>query len=949
MKNSSPPVEQTKAIHTLPVASVYRALGSRVQGLAKAEVAARLQRYGPNVIEEFKGKPLYLKFVANFTHLMAILLWFGGAVAIIAKMPQLAIAIWMVNVINGAFSFWQEFRAEKATEALRNMLPHFVRVLRDGQECQIAAEGIVPGDVMLLAEGDRISADGRLVEEAELRTDQSTLTGESHPVRKSREAVLRADLAYTELPNLVFAGTTVAAGTGKAVALATGMETEFGKIAHLTQSLGEEPSPLQKELIQATRVVTYVAVGVGAAFFLLALLLTGVTLAESFIFAMGMIVAFVPEGMLPTVTLALAMGTQRMAKRNALVKRLSAVETLGCTTVICTDKTGTLTQNEMTVRELWLPGRPLTMTGVGYDPEGEILEADRPVPKPVQGDLRRLLAAAALCNNARLLPPEESSTGADGPSDRWSVLGDPTEAALIVAASKAGLDVESESRACPRLRELPFESRRKRMSTIHQTSPRERVAYVKGAPKEVLALCTRVLNNGQERALDDGTRAQIVAANDEFARAGLRVLAVAQRSLPAQAASLSAYTSDVTERELTFLGLLAMMDPPRPEVVTAVDKCHTAGIRVIMITGDYGLTAESIARRIGIVRSPQPHIMTGADLDTMDDAALKEALRAEIIFARAAPEHKLRVVSTLQDLGHVVAVTGDGVNDAPALRKADIGVAMGRAGTDVAKEAADMILADDNFASIVSAVEEGRAVYDNIKKFSTYIFTSNAPEAVPFILWALSRARIPLAINVMHVLAIDLGTDMVPALALGAEPPEPGVMQKPPRSLKEHVVTKGLLARAYPFLGSVQSVAAMAAFYFAYWTNGYWGQWMDLPDSGVLYRSATAMALAAVVTTQIGNLFAQRTLKISSFRISLFSNPMLWVGIGTELTLVACIVYLPLFQAFIGTAAFPLRNWLFLFAWTPSLLLLDEARKAWLRRQDSRANASNLAGGGGNR
>jgi len=949
MSSSSVSTEQTKTIHALPVADVYRALGSRLQGLAEAEAALRLLRHGPNVIEEFRGKPLYLKFVANFTHLMAILLWAGGAVAIVAKMPQLAIAIWMVNVINGAFSFWQEFRAEKATAALRKMLPHFVRVLRDGGERQVPAEAIVPGDVMLLSEGDRISADGRLVEEAELRTDQSTLTGESHPVRKTRDAVLRTDLAYTELPNLVFAGTTVAAGTGKALATATGMNTEFGKIAHLTQSLVEEPSPLQKELARATRVVTYVAVGVGFAFFLLALLLTGVTLAESFIFAMGMIVAFVPEGMLPTVTLALAMGTQRMAKRHALIKRLSAVETLGCTTVICTDKTGTLTQNEMTVRELWLPGRRLTITGVGYGPQGEILEAGRPVSKPVQGDLRQLLAAAALCNNARLLPPDEPSSGVDNPSNRWTVLGDPTEAALSVVAVKAGLDVGDEAHAYPRLRELPFESRRKRMSTIHQVDAQNRIAYVKGAPKEVLLLCSRMRIGGEERPLDDGLRAQIVAANDEYARAGLRVLAVAQRSLSVRAGSLSAYTSDATERDLTFLGLAAMMDPPRPEIVAAVGKCHTAGIRVIMITGDYGLTAESIARRIDIVRTQQPRILTGADLDTMDDAALKEALQDEIIFARAAPEHKLRVVSVLQEMGHVVAVTGDGVNDAPALRKADIGVAMGMAGTDVAKEAADMILLDDNFASIVNAVEEGRAVYDNIKKFTTYIFTSNAPEAVPFILWALSRARIPLALNVMHVLSIDLGTDIMPALALGAEPPEPGIMERPPRSLKEHVVTTGLLARAYPFLGSVQSLAAMAAFYFMYWTNGYWGKWMDLPNSGALYRSATAMALAAVVTTQIGNLFAQRTFKTSSFRIGLFSNPLLWVGIGTELALVACVTYVPVFQSFIGTAAFPLRNWLFLFAWTPSLLLLDEARKAWLRRHDTKTNAPNLADGGGNR
>lgn len=969
-KNAFLEANTSESIHTISIPAVYEALKTRPQGLTQAEAEERLRHFGRNAIREVKGKPLYLKFLANFTHLMAILLWVGGLVAFIAQMPQLGIAVWMVNVINGAFSFWQEYRAEKATEALRQLLPHYVRMLRDAEEQRILAEELVPGDVMLLAEGDRISADGRLVEEAELRVDQSTLTGESHPVRKTREAVLRIDLAHAELPNLVFAGTSVAAGTGKAVIFATGMETEFGMIARLTQTLWEEPSPLQKEMVTVTRVVTVVAVSVGLLFFVLAAMLASITLVESFIFALGMIVAFVPEGLLPTVTLALAMGTQRMARRHALIKRLSAVETLGCTTVICTDKTGTLTQNEMTVQGMWLPpsssprqqggqpGRRLTVTGVGYAPEGQILDAGQPLPTPVGGDpsaglgqaLRQLLVAAGLCNNARLLPPNSESS-------RWTVLGDPTEAALRVAALKGGLNLEDEARRTPRLRELPFESRRKRMSTVHQipnpqSQTPNRVVYVKGAPKEVLSLCTHIWLDSQERPLDDGLRAQIIAANDDYAHSGLRVLAIAMRyltPLPPTPSPLSSqergegaqgvrgeveYTSEVIENDLTFLGLMAMMDPPRPEVTEAVERCHRAGIRIVMITGDYGLTAESIARRIGIIRGNQPRIVTGADLDTMTDEALKEALQDEVIFARVAPEHKLRVVSALQEMGYVVAVTGDGVNDAPALKKADIGVAMGIAGTEVAKETADMILTDDNFASIVNAVEEGRGVYANIKKFTTYIFTSNTPEAVPFVLFAFSQARIPLALNVMHVLSIDLGTDIMPALALGAEPPEPGTMDRPPRSLNEHIITLPLLVRAYPWLGMIQSVAAMAAFYFMYWTNSYWGQWIDLPGSGPLYRSATAMALAAVVTTQIGNLFAQRTERHSVFRVGLFSNRLVWVGIATELVLILLIVYVPLFQRFIGTAAFPLKNWLFLFAWTPTLLLADELRKVLVRARD---------------
>jgi potassium/sodium efflux P-type ATPase len=615
------------------------------------------------------------------------------------------------------------------------------------------------------------------------------------------------------------------------------------------------------------------------------------------------------------------MGTQRIARRHALVKRLSAVETLGCTTVICTDKTGTLTQNEMTVCELWLAGRQLTVTGVGYAPEGQLLEQGHPVALPVDAEVRQLFVAAGLCNDARVLPPHALAS-------QWTILGDPTEAALRIVAMKGGIDLEAEAQQMPRLRELPFDAHRKRMSTIHQrtSTPHATLsAYVKGAPKEVLALCTRILLHGRACPLVESSRVEIMAATDAAARRGLRVLAVAQRTLPA---GMTIYTPETVEADLTFLGLIAMLDPPRAEVAEAVEKCHRAGIRIMMITGDYGLTAESIARRIGIVRGPQPRLLTGSDLAALDDEVLKAALQDEVICARMTPEQKLRVVAALRELGHVVAVTGDGVNDAPALKKADIGIAMGRAGTDVAKEAADMILTDDNFASIVDAVEEGRAVYANIRKFVSYIFTSNTTEAVPFICFALSGGRIPPALNVMQLLSVDLGTDLVPALALGAEPAEPGTMERPPRNRQEHVITWSLNLRARFWLGLPQSLAAMAAFYFMYWTNGYWGQWLDLPASGALYQAATAMTLASIVATQIGNLFAQRTESTSIWRMHWGKNRLVWVGIATELALIGVLLYLPMLQRLFGTAPFPLWNWLFLFAWTPLLLLADEGRKA---------------------
>ena len=526
-----------QTIPSLTIAEVYTGLETQPQGLSQAEADRRLQQSGRNVIREIKGKPLWLKFLANFTHLMATLLWLGGLIAFAAELPQLAVAIWLVNLINGLFSFWQEYRAEQATAALRKLMPTYARVLRDGLEQRILAEELVPGDVIVLAEGDQISADARLVQEAELRVDQATLTGESHPVRKTSQAVQDPRLARIELPNLIFAGTSVIAGTGRAVVFATGMTSEFGKIARLTQSVGEEASPLQQEMSSVTRTVSLIAVSVGVVFFGLALGLAGMSLAEGFIFSLGMIVAFVPEGLLPTVTLALAMGVQRMARRHALVKRLSAVETLGCTTVICTDKTGTLTQNEMTVCQMWLAGQRLTVTGVGYEPQGQIISATGAVvslPNAAGGegseeplspeDLRPLLLAAGLCNNARLLAP-------NGDSARWNILGDPTEAALQVAARKGGLEPEREAALTPRLRELPFESRRKRMSTIHHT-PTGRLAYVKGAPTEILALCTEVWHQGRACPLTEAWRGEISAANDDFARAGLRVLAIARRALP---------------------------------------------------------------------------------------------------------------------------------------------------------------------------------------------------------------------------------------------------------------------------------------------------------------------------------------------------------------------------------------------------------------------------------
>ncbi len=919
-------------LYKLPVDKVLDELHTSMQGLSQAQAEELQRQHGKNLLEEAKKKSVILIFLSNFVHLMAILLWVGGAVALIAGMPQLAVAVWLVNVINGIFSFWQEHRASKATEALRSMLPSYTRVIRDGKEQKILAEDLIIGDIMLLEEGDKISADARLIETSDLQVDQSTLTGESNPVRKIKDAVLSDDLTRAETPNLVFAGTSVSEGNGKAIVVEIGMRTEFGKIANLTQNMKTEESPLQKELNRLTKQISIIAITLGVFFFAAATFLVKEPVASSFIFALGMVVAFIPEGLLPTVTLSLAMAVQRMSKRHALVKKLSSVETLGSTTVICTDKTGTLTQNEMTVSNLWLAKQEYTVTGVGYSPKGDVLKGNKKVLAKDDADLKLLLTAAALCSNARLVPPSTEA-------GRYTVLGDPTEACLGVVAEKAGLNIPKQSEATPRLRELPFESRRKRMTTIHELEKpmngTRRIAYIKGAPKEVMKLSSFIRIDGEVQSMTEAQRNEIMEANDRYARNGLRVLAVAYRLLSREdgiPTAISAYTPEIIEQNMVFVGLVVMADPPRPEVAAAVEECRRAGIRIVMITGDYGLTAESIAKRIGIVKGSHPRVVSGLELEELTDEQLKNYLKDEIIFARVAPEQKLRVVTNLQEMDEIVAVTGDGVNDSPALKKADIGVAMGIAGTDVAKEAADMILTDDNFASIVHAIEEGRTVYSNIRKFLLYILNSNVPEAIPSALFLFSRGAIPLPLTVMQILTIDLGTDMLPALGLGTEKPEKGIMDQPPRSRKEPLLNRKLIMKAFLWYGILGTIASVFSYFFVNLLNG----WPKVPLAGEgdpVYVKATAMALAAIVFSQIGAVFNCRTEKQSVFSVGILKNRQVNIGILCEIIIIIVLVYLPPLQSVFHTSALDWKDWLFLLIWPPFVLFMEEARKAWLRRK----------------
>jgi calcium-translocating P-type ATPase len=910
---------------------LFSALHTAETGLKKDQVSKLQEEFGENKIKEAQGESTIIKFLKNFISLMAILLWVGGAIAFFfTDTPQLGIAIWLVNVVNGLFSFFQENKASKATEALKKMLPFYARVIRDGSEQKILSEELVPGDVILIEEGDRISADARLISTTDLQVNQSALTGESNPVRKNAQIITATDLSQFELKNMAFTGTTVSSGNGKAVVTKIGMDTEFGKIAGLTQTMVEDKSPLQKELDKLTKQVSIIAVSIGMFFLIAAVLFVKQPIPQAFVFSLGMIVAFIPEGLLPTVTLSLAMGVQRMAKEHALVKKLSSVETLGSTTVICSDKTGTLTQNEMTVNHLWLPDKEVEVTGLGYAPTGDLLVNKEKIAVSDTSDTYLLLAAATLCSNARVLPPDD-----DHP--RYTVLGDPTEACLGVVAKKGGINLANLDQAAPRLREIPFDSTRKRMSVINNLQQKidgnHKIVFTKGAPKETVECCTTIRLNGKVQPLTDDMRETIMAANDSYARNGLRVLAVAYRpidhatNLPK---SLSAYTFETVEQELTLIGLVVMADPPREEVTKAVLKCRKASIRIIMITGDYGLTAESIAKRIGIVEGEHPRVVSGIELGEMSDDELKTALKDEIIFARVAPEQKYRIVTNLQQMGNVVAVTGDGVNDAPALKKADIGVAMGITGTDVAKESADMILTDDNFASIVRAVEEGRAVYNNIQKFLMYIFTSNMSEAAPSAFFLFSRGKIPLPLTVMQILTIDLGTDLVPALGLGTEPPEEGIMERPPRKLSDALLNKKILFKAFIWYGLIEAALAMGAYFF---TNLIAGNSLgELAGSGVLYREATTMTLGAIIFSQIGAALCARAETQSLIKVGIFKNKLVNIGILVEIALFCFLAYTPAVHGLFNTAALSPIHWLYLVCCPFVVILLDELRKLRIRK-----------------
>jgi calcium-translocating P-type ATPase len=890
----------------IPLALLYRNLRTSQEGLSSREAERRLVVYGPNELTRRSGLRWPRELLNQFTHPLGLLLMVAAVLAWWAATPVLTVAIAAVIVLNAGFAFVQEVQAERAVEALAAYLPARARVLRDRHRVEVQARTLVPGDVLVIEEGDRICADARLID-GDLEVDLSTLTGESLPAARSAELVDTTGPVLAAR-DLVFSGTACTQGEAWALVTATGMHTELGRIAALSQRTVRADSPLERQVKRVAWLIALVAVGAGVVFLPVGAA-AGLSWLAAVSFAIGLIVANVPEGLLPTITLALAVGVRDLARRGAVVKRLSAVETLGSTTVICTDKTGTLTENRMRVTRVWLP-------------DGEV-EFEQAEHQPATPALSALAYSAAVCTSAELATATTSA------------IGDPTELALLEWARQTGVPLEPVDREAARRAVFHFDPRLKRMSTVDVEPDGTVAVHTKGAPETVLPCCTSILDarHGQ-RDLTDADRATLTEVINHNAARGLRLLAIARRPLDGDT-QLGQRREDVESR-LCLLGLVALFDPPRPQVAHAIALAHRAGIRIHVVTGDNGLTAAEIARRVGIGTAPAgTRIITGDQLEGMHEAELDQLLASgeEIIFARSSPEAKLRIADALRAQGHVVAMTGDGVNDAPALHRADIGVAMGRCGTDVAREAATMVLTDDNFGTIVAAVEAGRCVYDNVRKFIIYIFTHAVPEVVPFLVFALSGGAIPLPLTVLQILAIDLGTDILPALALSREAAEPGLMDRPPRPRTEGVIRAAMLARAWGFLGAISATLVMGAFLVVLHHAGWHLGAPTGPGTALhhAYQQATTVAWLGIVACQIGTAFAARTEHASLRVIGVFSNRALLGGIAAELTFAAVLVYTPFLHPVFGTAALSLSQLLLVAPFPVIVWGADEARRAWRR------------------
>ncbi len=879
--------------YQLPVDEVLKAFRTSLQGLSTEEAQRRLKEYGPNeVVREKKKSPLAL-FLSQFTNFLVVVLIIAGLISAYLGDYVESIAIFAIVLMAGVLGFVQEYRAEKALEALKALSAPTARVIRDGKEDVVQAREIVPGDIVVLYAGDRVPADGRLIEAINLRVDEAILTGESVPVEKSANPILQENPSISERYNMVFSGTVVVNGRGLMVATATGMNTEFGKIAHMLGEVEEKKTPLQVNLDRTSKLI-------GTFALILCAIISGVGIArgydvlEMFVWGVALAVAIIPEALPAVVTISLALGVRRMVKRQALIRKLHAVETLGCVTYICSDKTGTLTKNEMTVQKLWVNRKVIEVSGVGYTPEGEFKLDGRPFPKDEE-HLQMLLKAAILCNDSELFYSEEDK--------KWKIKGDPTEGALVVVAKKAGLDKKELERLYPRVDEVPFDSERKMMTTVHSLDDKRLLICSKGAPEVILNKCSHIFYEGKIHELTQGERLEVLEAAQSMAKSALRVIGAAYRIL-----SKSSYSASSVEKELIFLGLLGMIDPPRDEAKPAIQTCMTAGIKPVMITGDHKITAEAIARELGILTNGE--VVSGAELEVMSDEELERRVERIEVYARVNPESKLRIVKALQKRGHVVAMTGDGVNDAPALKQADIGIAMGVTGTEVAKEASDMVLLDDNFATIVAAVEEGRTIYANIRKYLVYLLTGNSGTVVG--LTSALVAGLPVPLSAVQVLFINLLMDGAPAVALSVEPPEPDVMKKPPRNPKESVFNRYALT-FIPLMGIWIGLCALFLFIYQLKTA-------DL-------TKAMTVFFAGIICMRLANSLNCRSEDASLFKLGLFTNRWLILALISSLTFMLLAIYVPFLSKVFNTVPLGFTDWLMVGASTLSVVILDEIHK----------------------
>jgi calcium-translocating P-type ATPase len=889
---------------------LLRDLRSAPEGLSTREAQRRLLQHGPNTLQRRHKRRWPGELARQFTHPLALLLWLAAGLLLIVGSNVVAAAVVLIIGLNAAFSFVQELQAERAVEELAKYLPQRARVERDGTVAEIDATQLVPGDIVLIEEGDRIAADVRLLNGA-IEVDMSALTGESVPVLRSA-AMVDVNVPILSAHELVFSGSNCTGGEARGVAFATGMATEIGRIAALSQRVKPDPSPLELQVRRVSWLIAAVSVMLALSFIPVATLAAHLTLINSLVFAAGLLAGMVPEGLLPVITLALAVAVRELAGRGALVKRLSAVETLGCTDVICTDKTGTLTENRMVPAAAWLPGRRIDLEDGSFEASGI------PTPSSVQ----QLGRIAASCNNASF-------------NEAGEPAGDPTEIAILSAARAFGADTDGGRREAQRRWQFHFDPELKLMSTVDQAPGAPITVDTKGAPEAVLSLCSRILDtDGRPVALDDAGRGRVEAAVNAFAAEGLRVLAFARRELAAD--EPVPHRRGDAERNLCLTGLVALLDPPRAGVADAVARCHTAGIRIIVITGDHPLTAAAVAQRVGIT-GDHPTVVTGDQLEQLSEPQLAALIQEnpEVIFARASPEAKLHIAEALRDAGHVVAMTGDGVNDAPALRCADIGVAMGKSGTDVAREASTMVLTDDNFSTIVTAVHAGRRIYDNVRKFILYIFAHATPETVPFLAFALGGGLIPLPLTILQLLAFDVGSETLPALSLSREPAEPGIMARPPRPRNEGVIRAPMLARAWLFLGAIVAALSMAGFFYVLFGAG----WHPGAPVGVgaplhrAYQRATTMTFVGMIAGQIGTVFAVRTQRASLRSVGVFTNRYLLAGVAAEILLAAAFVYAPPMQSLLGTAPLPASDLLVLLAYPVIVWGADEFMRYVLRNR----------------